>query len=316
MLTVAGIRKDYGTFSALSDFSLKVEDHALFGLMGPNGAGKTTLMRIIVGLLLPDSGSMEINGTDALKHPKEVKRMIGYVPDEFGTYDSLSVMEYMEFFAAGFGINGLKARKRCEELLSQVGLIDRKNNPVDILSRGMQQKLSIARALIHDPDFLVMDEPTNGLDPGTRHTVKEMLGELCVQGKTILISSHILTELSEVCTDIGIIESGHMKYTGSVSGILNVIENSNPLKISVLSGQETAKGIFRRNPCVRSISISGNSFLLNFDGSDEDEAVLLQQLIDAEIPVNGFMREPGNLESFFLQVTKPQEEKVILRNED
>lgn len=316
MLRVNGLEKSYGKLKALSGLSFTVEDHALFGLMGPNGAGKTTLIRIIAGLLLPDAGTVEIDGVDALKNPYEIKDRIGYVPDYFGVYDNLTALEYMEFFAAGYGMSGLKSRKRCTELLNQVGLEDKKDFSVDALSRGMQQRLCLARALIHDPRFLVMDEPTSGLDPGTRHAVKEMLEELCVQGKTILISSHILPELSEICTDIGIMDQGKMKITGNVGKILERIGNSNPLRISVLNGTKTAMGIFKRNPSVRSISLSGNTFVLNFEGTEEDEAVLLQQLIDSDIPVNGFMREPGSLESFFLQETNPQEERIILRNED
>jgi len=315
MLTVSGLSKSYGKIRALSDFDLTVEDNALFGLMGQNGAGKTTLIRIIAGLIPPDEGRMIIDGTDAFSERKKVRSMIGYVPDSFGIYDNLTVIEYMEFFAAGFGMSGLKARKRSQELLRQVGLESREEYMTDSLSHGMQQRLSLARALIHDPKFLVMDEPMTGLDPGSRYAVRELLQELCIQGKTILISSHALPELSEICTDIGIIDQGKMKLTGKVSDILKQIENSNPLRISVLQGAETAMGIFKRNPCVRSIALSGRTFVLNFEGSDEDEAVLLQQLINADIPVKGFMREPGSLESFFLQMTKPQQEQILIRGD-
>lgn len=315
MLEIKGLKKTYGSVKAISGLDLVIEDHALFGLMGQNGAGKTTLIRIIAGLLKPDEGSVVIDGTDALKYPRDVKSLIGYVPDYFGVYDTMTVAEYMDFFASGFGMSGLSARKRCRELLSQVGLEDQTDSPVDSLSRGVQQRLCIARAMIHDPKFLVMDEPTSGLDPGSRKAVREMLIELCEQGKTILISSHMLPELSEICTDIGLIAEGKMKLTGNVTDILDRIENSNPLRISVLGGTKTAMGIFKRNPCVSSISLSGRTFVLGFVGTDEDEAVLLQQLINADIPVRAFMREPGSLESFFLGITNPQEEKVILRNQ-
>jgi len=315
MIEIKELEKSYGKTRALTDFNLSVEDHALFGLMGPNGAGKTTLIKIVAGLLTPDKGSVSICGTDALRYPRKIRNLIGYVPDYFGVYDNLNVIEYMEFFASGFGLNGLKSRRRCRELLAEVGLEDKENSYVDGLSRGMQQRLSLARSLVHDPEVLVLDEPTSGLDPGTRYAVREMLQELCIQGKTILISSHVLPELSEICTDIGIMDRGGIMTTGKVSEILNRIENSNPLRITLLSGTQTAMGIFKRNPYVRSVSVSGKTFMLNFDGTEEDEAVLLQQLIDADIPVKGFMREAGSLESFFMQMTSPQEEKVILRNQ-
>ena len=213
-------------------------------------------------------------------------------------------------------MKGRTARVRCEELIKNVGLQERADHPVETLSRGMQQRLSIARALIHDPEYLILDEPTSGLDPHSRVSIREMLCELCDTGKTIVISSHILSELSEICTAIGILEQGTVKATGEVQPILERIGNSNPLRISVLAGTQTAMGIFRRHPCVRSITLSDKTFSLEFEGGAEDEAALLMQLIDADIPVNGFMREPGTLESFFLQMTGKTEERLILSNDD
>jgi len=315
MLELKKIKKKYNDFYALDDLNMDIADGALFGLVGPNGAGKTSAIRVITGLMYPDSGSVMIDGIDAIKYPSKVKRLIGYVPDYFGVYDNLTVSEYMEFFATSFEISGLKARKRCMELLEQVELADKINYNVDSLSRGMQQRLCLARALIHDPKFLVMDEPTSGLDPIKRYEFKEILSELQAQGKTILISSHILSELAEICTDIGVIEQGRIILTGNVDEILSHIEHSNPLKIGVLTGVKTAMGIFKRNPCVTTISLSDKTFRLNFEGSREDEAMLLQQLIDADIAVNCFVREPGNLESFFMQITDHNEERIVLKND-
>ena len=302
MLELKGISRSYGRVQALRGLDLTVPDGTLFGLMGQNGAGKTTLLKIIAGILAPDKGELFIDDVNALKNPAEARMKIGYVPDEFGSYDSLTVMEYMEFFASAFRMKGRTARVRCEELIRNVGLQERSDHPVETLSRGMQQRLSIARALIHDPEYLVLDEPTSGLDPHSRVSIREMLCELCDTGKTIVISSHILSELSEICTDM--------------QPILERIGNSNPLRISVLAGTQTAMGIFRRHPCVRSVTLSDKTFSLEFEGGAEDEAALLMQLIDADIPVNGFMREPGTLESFFLQMTGKTEERLILSNDD
>ena len=241
---------------------------------------------------------------------------IGYVPDFFGVYDNLKVSEYMELFASCYGLTGLTARKRSMELLGQVGLEEKTDYYVDGLSRGMKQRLCLARALIHDPQLLIMDEPTSGLDPRTRYEFKEILKDLRDQEKTVVISSHLLSELSEICTDIGIVEQGKMVLEGTMDHILNQINVQSPLRISVYQGREQALKILRSHPYVETMTIRHNDIMLNFTGDKEDEAALLQQLIDGGVQLCGFMRERGNLESVFMQITSHEEEGKVLIHEN
>ena len=316
MLEIRDLRKKYGNFQALDGLNMTIGKGELFGFVGPNGAGKTTTIKIMTGLLEADEGQVLIDGVNVTGGLSQLKLKIGYVPDFFGVYDNLKVSEYMEFFASCYGINGLKARTRYMTLLEQVGLEDKVNFYVDGLSRGMKQRLCLARALIHDPSLLVMDEPTSGLDPRTRFEFKEILKELREQGKTILISSHVLSELSELCTDIGIIDQGKMVLSGSMEAILRRVNTSNPLIISILGSKEKALTILKSQPCVQTISVKEGNIMVQFVGDEEDEAVLLQQLVDAEVMVHGFIREPGSLESLFMQITDHDVEKAVLVHEN
>lgn len=316
MLKIENLKKSYGKVPALDGLNMNIRESSLYGFVGPNGAGKTTTIKVITGLLLPNSGSVMINGVDAIKNPGKLKESIGYVPDFFGVYDNLKVSEYMEFFASCYGLDGLKARKRYMELLGQVGLDEKVDFYVDGLSRGMKQKLCLARALIHNPSLLVMDEPTSGLDPRTRYEFKEILKELREQGKTVLISSHILSELAEICTDIGIIEQGRIALEGNMEEILSRINTSNPLIISVFSNKEAAMAILKSHSQVETITIREEDIVVGFSGDKQDEANLLQQLVDADVLVYGFVRERGNLESVFMQITDHEEDEVVLIHEN
>ena len=234
------------------------------------------------------------------------------MPDSFGVYDNLKVWEYMEFFASCYGLDGLMARRRCMALLEQAGLGDRADFFVDALSRGMQQRLCLARALIHDPAILVMDEPSSGLDPRSRTEFKELVQELNEQGKTILISSHVLSELAQMCTDIGVIEQGRMVMEGSMKEIMERVDHSNPLLITVRADMDRAMAILRSHSCVRTISIKNDCISISFTGDSQDEAQLLQQLVDAEVQVTSFYRQQGNLESLFMEITDHEDKEVLL----
>lgn len=312
MLRIRNLRKLYGNYHALDGLDMDIEDGALYGFVGPNGAGKTTTIKIISGLLLPDGGSVELDGMDALAQPYRLKEKIGYVPDYFGVYDNLKVSEYMEFFASCYGIEGLKARKRSQTLLEQVGLGDKLDFFVDGLSRGMKQRLSLARALLHEPALLVMDEPAAGLDPRTRLEFRETVREMNQQGMTILLSSHLLTDLTELCTDVGIIDGGKMLLTGSVEEIIEKIHTSKPVIISICGKLQAALGLLKEHPLVRSISVKEQEILVQFAGNGKQESQLLTELIQAGVQVRGFMREPGSLEAVFMQLTRHEEERVVL----
>jgi len=316
MLKIEKLKKKFGRAVALDGLDMHVESGALYGFVGPNGAGKTTTIKIIMSLLLSDEGTALVDGVDVVKEPKRVLEKIGYVPDFFGIYDGLKVSEYMEFFASCYGLFGLKARQRSMMLLEQVGLDGKADFYVEGLSRGMKQRLCLARALLHNPSILIMDEPTAGLDPRTRYEFKEILKELREQKKTILLSSHILPELAEICTNIGIVDQGRMVLEGSMDEIQDQINVSSPLIISVSGNRDTAVQILRSHPCVETIAIRQEEIAVNFNGDRQDEVLLLQQLIDADVPVYGFQRTRGNLESIFMQITNHDEGKVVLSNED
>lgn len=316
MLKIQGLKKKFGNFEALSGLDMEVAEGALYGFVGPNGAGKTTAIRIITGLLNADEGSVLIDGKDAFCYRDQVKDLFGYVPDEFGLYDNLKVWEYMDFFASCYGLSGLVARARCTNLLEQVKLADKEDFFVDSLSRGMKQRLCLARAMIHDPKLLILDEPTSGMDPRARVEFKELLKELCAEGKTILVSSHILSELAQMCTDIGIIDAGKIVLSGNMGDILKQVNDSNPIRVQVVENVREAVQFLRAEPEVRTITVEGNDLVVGFHGGKDAEAMLLAKLVAHNIGICGFWREQGDLESIFMQITDHDMEKVVMTSEE
>ena len=315
MLEIRDLKKNYGKYQVLNGLDMTVPDGSLFGFVGPNGAGKTTTLKIMVGLLEADGGTVSYDGFSFQEEGWE--RHVGYVPDFFGVYDNLKVWEYMEFFASCYGLEGLKARKRCSALLEQIGLEDKEEFYVDGLSKGMKQRLCLARALIHDPEVLILDEPMAGLDPRTRFDFRETLKDLSDQGKTIVLSSHVLSELSELCTNVGIIDQGRMALTGSIRDILSQVNSSNPIVITLFGGgTDVALSILKSHPSVHTITVKGREIVVRFSGDEQEEAVLLQRLVDAGLLVSGFTREKGSLESLFMQITDRDEERTVLRYEN
>jgi len=308
MLKIENLVKNYGKCRALNGLSMEVRKGELFGFIGPNGAGKTTTIKIMAGLLRADSGHVYLDGEDALKDADKLKQKIGYVPDNFGVYDNLKAIEYMEFYASTYGLVGKEVQKRCYELMEQVGLEGRGEVYVDELSRGMQQRLCLARAMIHKPDILILDEPASGLDPRSRFEMKMILKELCRKGATILISSHILSELAEMCSSIGIIKKGELLQQGSIEEIVSAVNISNPILLHVCDEQKKTLEFLKENPLVQTLAIDGKEFQFTFTGSVKEEAELLQQMIQQGIQVLSFGRKRDNLETIFMQLTKEREE--------
>lgn len=304
MLEINNLYKYYGKFTALNGLNLSIKKGELFGFVGPNGAGKTTTMRIIAGLLRADKGTIYVGGIDVSKNLRHLKEKIGYMPDFFGVYDNLKVTEYMDFYASAYGLIGNDIKKTCLRLLDIVNLSDKTSLYVDDLSRGMKQRLCLARCLIHNPDFLILDEPASGLDPQARFEMKEILKNLVDSDKTILISSHILPELAEMCTSIGIIQSGRMVLCGAVDEILSKMSSANPISISLIGNIEQAVSFLKEQPLVETISYKDNTIHIIFKGDAFEDSILLKKLIDQGLPVCSFNREEGSLESLFMQITQ------------
>lgn len=310
MLQINGLEKAYGKFRALNGLNLNIQKGEIFGFIGPNGAGKSTTMKIVAGLLTADRGEVYVAGVDAIKDYKKVKEKIGYMPDFFGTYDNLKAIEYLEFFASTYGILGNEARKLGMDLLELVNLQDKYNNDVDGLSRGMKQRLCLARCLIHNPDLLILDEPASGMDPRARYEMKGILKNLKDMGKTVLVSSHILPELGEICTQIGVVSQGKMVCSGTVDEVMERFSGNAPLKITVLEAADKAVLVLKEQPSVVKVRQDGQHIHCQYQGDAYEISHLLKVLIESEIPVVGVDKEVANLEDVFMKITASEEEGV------
>lgn len=306
MLRIENLYKKYDSVLALDGLNMEIHKGELYGFVGPNGAGKTTTIRIVSGLLKPTRGQVWIDGIPVNKDIKILKSKIGYIPDFFGVYDNLTVMEYLEFYASAYGIYGKDSTKRAYEVLEQVELYRMGNRFVDELSRGMQQRLCLARAMIHCPQLLIMDEPASGLDPGARKVFKNVLKNLCRDGYTVLVSSHILSELADMCTNVGIINQGKMILQGEMEDIMYSIDSANPIVITIYQNMGAALELLKCHPLVNRISIDKNRISILFSGSREEEALLMKELIDAGIMLSSFAREHNSLESVFFHLIGPE----------
>lgn len=330
------LTRRYGDTLALDHLNLQIPEGAIFGFIGPNGAGKTTTMRILTTLLAPSDGEAWVAGTSVVEDPRGVRRMVGFMPDFFGVYENMKVWEYLDFFGRSYGIPAQRRIGMIDELLALVDLGHKRDAFVMGLSRGMSQRLSLARTMIHDPRLLILDEPASGLDPRARIELRELLKELRALGKTIMISSHILTELAEMCTHIAIIEHGKLLASGDVQEILRSLQPHRTLELRVLEGIEAAETLLRGLPEVLAIrraptQVLGaataiplleegeqapeataiqapaaqiETLLVDYTGDERGMGILLGQLVAAGVIVTRFTEQAGNLEDIFMQVTK------------
>ena len=287
---------------AVTDLTLCVEKGECFGLIGPNGAGKTTTLRMLATLLEPSNGRIRILGHDAEDEINAVRRRIGFMPDDFGIYNDLKVWEYLDYFAMAYRIPAAQRRKRAKDVVDLVDLNVKEDAFVESLSRGMKQRLCLAKTLIHDPEVLFLDEPASGLDPMARIEFRELMKELVKLGKTIVISSHILTEMSDFCTSVGIIEKGKLVVAGRIEELLRRLKGSTKLHLEIISGREKLVQLLDTHPKVRAHNLDGGTLIVDFDGNEQDTADLLRDVVIAGIGVKGFYEKRENLEDIFLKV--------------
>ena len=302
MLEVKNLHKTFGGFTAVQGISFTLNPGDIFGFIGSNGAGKTTTIRMLSTLLEPTSGTATLNGIDILENPMQIRRMIGYMPDFFGLYDDVKVWEYLDFFASIYGVQ--KRDKVIDEVLELTDLSIKKHSFVQSLSRGMQQRLCLARCLVHDPKLLLLDEPASGLDPRARSELKGLITELGKMGKIIIVSSHILPELSDFCTNVGIIERGKLLAFGDVPSVVRSIRPTKLVRVQCISDVASLEAMVTKATNVQKCEkVGANELLVELTGGDEDQARFLKAIVDDGHLVINFSEDEANLEDVFLKLT-------------
>ncbi|MBL8820199.1 MAG: ABC transporter ATP-binding protein [Planctomyces sp.] len=305
MIETRNLTKRYGNLIAANDITMKLAEGDVFGFIGPNGSGKTTTMRMIATLLNPDHGEAYVCGKSIYTDQEEIRRLVGFMPDFFGVYDDMTVIEYLEFFAASYRINGPNRRKVCEEKLELVDMAFKRDAMVNELSRGQTQRIGLARTLIHDPQVLLLDEPASGLDPRARIEIRNLLKRLGEMKKTVIVSSHILPELADVCTRVGMIEKGHMIIDGDVAEVMRKARQRILLNILVKEGTDRAAKLLEQCDSVEAVAIGKSQLLeVTLKPNVEDYSDLPSALIGAGFALKLFREEEVNLETAFLQLTK------------
>jgi ABC-2 type transport system ATP-binding protein len=303
MIQLENVTKYYGDLKAVDSLSLQIHESEIFGFIGPNGAGKTTTIKMLATLLVPTSGRILVSGIDPEEEPREVRRMIGYMPDSFGVYPDLAVWEYLDFFGAAYQIDPAKIGGLIDDVLELTDLSAKKYDLVETLSRGMKQRLCLAKTLLHDPAILLLDEPAAGLDPRARIEIRELLKELKKMKKTILISSHILSELSDFCTSIGIIERGKLIVAGSLKEIENKIHSTKTYRLTALGPLESIDE-FLKGRGIEQIKTDSGALEFSWSQNEEDIASLLSALVSQNFQITSFHPVSANLEDLFMKITK------------
>lgn len=304
MIETVDLTKKYGDFFALESLTLKLDQGDLFGFIGPNGAGKTTTIRILSTLLSPSWGEAYVCGHSIYTQPREIRRAIGYMPDIFGVYDDMRVIEYLEFFAAAYRIDGPARRKVAERSLDLVDLGVKRDELVTSLSRGMTQRLGLARVLLHDPQVLLLDEPASGLDPRARIEMRGLLKRLQDLGKTILVSSHILPELADICNRVGIIEYGQLLACGEVSDLLAQVRGLPVIRLEVAGDPETAARLLEDCEAVAEVAVRDGVVRATLTEAGADMSLLPARLVAGGCRLRSMREEEINLETAFLELTK------------
>jgi ABC-2 type transport system ATP-binding protein len=304
MIELINFTKRYGDLLAVDELSLKIGPGETFGFIGPNGAGKSTSIRFLATLLKATGGDGIVNGHRVSKDPLGVRRSVGYMPDSFGVYDGMKVWEFLDFFAVAYQIPRTRRKQVILDVLDLLDLGGKRDDFVNSLSRGMKQRLCLAKTLVHDPPVLILDEPASGLDPRARVEVKALLKELRKMGKTILISSHILTELADCCTSIGIIERGKLLMHGPIDEVYHRIRRNRIINIRFIKNIEAGLSIIRSMPETRDIRIENGSVTVELDGDDEKVAALMEELIAGGARMHSFADKEPTLEDVFMLVTK------------
>lgn len=304
MIELTNFSKKYGDFTAVEGLNLKIEAGELFGFIGPNGAGKSTTIRFLATLLKATSGDGTVNGYSVAQDPLGVRRSMGYMPDNFGVYDGMRVWEFLDFFAVAYQIPKARRRQVIGDVLELLDLTSKRDDFVNGLSRGMKQRLCLAKTLVHDPPVLILDEPSSGLDPRARLEVKALLKELRRMGKTILISSHILTELADCCTSIGIIERGQLLLHGPIGDVYRQIRKNRTVEIKLIDGVDKALAILRGLPETHDVQSVDHTITAELATDDAGLAALIDQLVAAGVRMRSFHDQDPSLEDVFMMVTK------------
>ncbi len=312
MIVVEELRKRFGRQTAVSDLTFTVPKGEIFGFVGPNGAGKTTTIRILATLVPADGGVASVGGVPVAEDPLAVREMVGYMPDFFGVYDRLTAVEYLEFYAACHGVPRRRRARVAQELLELVDLADRRHSQVDTLSRGQKQRLCLGRALVHDPAVLLLDEPASGLDPRARIEMRELVRELRRMGKTILISSHILPELEELCTWVGFIDAGRMVAVGPMADVRDRVVAGRRIRIQLAGEEEdqlrAAEEVAREATGVVGVRVLGDALEVTVSEPFSDHE-LLARLVRKQVPVRSFATIEGDLSEAFMRLTGAKEDR-------